>query len=82
MPAVRMNRLRYERESRNLTQLALAHRAGVNPSEISKIENNRIRPYLPVLERLAAALGLTTADAQSLTDDVTMSVDIENGRGK
>ena len=57
-----MTRLQHERRRRGWTQLDLAYHARVQPSEISKIENGRLRPYPAQLTRLARALGVIEPD--------------------
>lgn len=44
------------RESRKLTQKALAERTGVAQGDISKIENSRANPSVQTLQRLAEGL--------------------------
>ncbi len=47
------------RESRDLTQRTLAKRAKVTEAYVSQLESgNRRNPSLPVLKRLAKALGV------------------------
>ncbi len=60
-------RIRSVREQRKMTAQALAQRAGVSKSLISRLENFRITPSLPVLLRIAEALGVS---AGKLLDDV------------
>lgn len=51
--------LRQWRERRGLSLHALAERAGVSYVTISRIENGRMSPTVAMLEKLAAALGIT-----------------------
>ncbi len=51
-----MNNLRKTREKGGFTQLDLAKRADITPSDISKIENNKIYAYPGWRDRLAKAL--------------------------
>lgn len=51
-------RLRSARQKRNLTLRALADAAGCSESLLSKIENGKATPSLPMLHRLATALGV------------------------
>ncbi len=60
-------RIRDERCRRGLTVDALARSAGVSKGLLSKIENFRAVPSLPVLAALARALGL---DLSALVEDV------------
>ncbi|MGH9307498.1 MAG: helix-turn-helix domain-containing protein [Acidimicrobiales bacterium] len=56
------------RRSRDLTQVALAQRAGVNVSQLRKYEAGGSEPSLSALRRLAVALSCTT-DALVFGDD-------------
>lgn len=60
-------RIREERSRRGLTLEGLARAAGVSKGLLSKIENFRAVPSLPVLASLARALGL---DLAALVADV------------
>lgn len=51
--------LREAREAAKLTQMALAHRAGMDMAEISRLESGRRDPRLSTIVRLAAALDVT-----------------------
>jgi len=51
-------RIRKLREAKGLTQTEVARRTGLLPSYVSRIEGNRTNPEIPMLERIAAALGL------------------------
>lgn len=51
------SRVLAERQRQALSQRALAERAGLAPSSISKIENARVSPTYDVMLRLATALG-------------------------
>ena len=51
-------RVRKLREEKGLTQTEVAKRTGLLPSYVSRIEGNRTNPEIPMLERIAAALGL------------------------
>ena len=64
--AQRIGRLRKERE---LTLQQFAARTGLTKSVLSKVENFRVTPSLPSLARIAAALGVTTADLLKGLDD-------------
>ncbi len=63
---LRLDRLRYERRRRFLTQEELAETTGLTPSTISRIEAGIQEPRLSTVKRLAAALGMEPAD---LIDD-------------
>jgi transcriptional regulator with XRE-family HTH domain len=56
------------RRSRDLTQVALAQRAGVNVSQLRKYEAGGSEPSLSALRRLAVALSCTS-DALVFGDD-------------
>lgn len=57
-----MNRLKEIRNERGLSQLRLSLLTGIAPSELSRIENNWIKPYPGWRKRLARALGVTEAE--------------------
>lgn len=46
------------RISQNLTQKELAERTGINQADISKLENGTRNPFLKLLKRLAAGMGM------------------------
>lgn len=54
--AQNVRRLRLERE---LTQEALAQKAGLNTTDVRRIETNRRDPGVKVVGKLAAGLGVT-----------------------
>lgn len=56
------HRLRQLRRANTITLTDLANRAGVSKSLLSKIENGRTLPSLPVLMHLIQALGLYPED--------------------
>ncbi len=53
--------VRRERINAGLTQEQLARRAGVHPSEVSRLEREARDPRLSTIVRLAAALGVEPA---------------------
>jgi transcriptional regulator with XRE-family HTH domain len=58
--------LRATREEREITQQALADRAGISRSYLSDLERGRgVRPTLLTLDRLATALGSSRVEALS-----------------
>lgn len=60
-PAVGSNlgpNLKAAREEREWTQEDLAHHAGIQPAEISRIETGKRDLRLSTIERLAKALGI------------------------
>lgn len=52
------SRLRALRQERELSQRALAERAGLSPNAISLIERDEISPSIATLQRLAGAMGV------------------------
>ena len=57
-----MNKLKEVRNERSLSQLKLSFLTGISPGDISRIENDWIRPYPGWRKRLAKALGTTQAE--------------------
>lgn len=57
-----MNRLREARKEKGLSQLKLAFVTGIPPSEISRIENDWIKPYPGWRKRFARALGVPESE--------------------
>jgi transcriptional regulator with XRE-family HTH domain len=56
-----LNNLQKVRKEKGLSQLKLALMTGIAPSEISRIENDWLKPYPGWRKRLARALGITEA---------------------
>ena len=54
-----MNRLKEVRTGKGFSQLTLAKLTNIAPTDISRIENNWLRPYAGWRKRLARALGVT-----------------------
>ncbi len=54
-------KLRDTRRNRNLTLRDVAEGAGVSEGHLSKVENDKVAPSLPVLHRVAAVLGINLA---------------------
>ncbi len=54
-------KLRDTRRDRKLTLRAVAQGAGVSEGYLSKVENDKVAPSLPVLHRVAAVLGINLA---------------------
>ena len=52
-----MNKLKQARTEKGLSQLKLAFMTGISPGEISRIENDWIKPYPGWRKRLSRALG-------------------------
>jgi len=61
-----VRRLRFEAD---LTQNALAQRAQLHPSRVSRIENGRDNPRWGTVRRLAAGLGVSLAEIAALAED-------------
>lgn len=57
-----MNNLARIRKERGVSQLRLSLLTGIAPGDISRIENNWIRPYPGWRRRLAKALGTTETE--------------------
>ena len=57
-----MNRLKEFRNKRGFSQLRLAMLTGIQPSDISRIENGWHYPYAGWRKRLARALGTTEGE--------------------
>jgi transcriptional regulator with XRE-family HTH domain len=50
--------IKQERQRKGWTQTDLSYHSRVSASEISKIENGRLKPSLGQIERIARALGV------------------------
>ena len=57
--------LKYARRSRNLTQEEVAHRAGVDRSYLSQIENNRKSPTIDVFVAVCQAIGVRASEVMA-----------------
>lgn len=57
--------LRRYREGRGLRQIELARRAGVTPTAVCLLEQGKRNPSLPMLGRLADALGLDDGERRT-----------------
>jgi len=57
-----VNKLQKVRKEKGLSQLKLSMMTGIAPGDISRIENNWLRPYPGWRKRLARALGTTEAE--------------------
>jgi transcriptional regulator with XRE-family HTH domain len=53
--------IRYLRQSKRLPQAALAAALGISPSYLSQLEGDKREPTIPLLRRLAEALGAPAA---------------------
>jgi len=70
-----MKRLTILREQRGWTKAELGRQAAMHPSTVGKIENGREVPYPGELAKLARALGVRSADANALMEEVRTSAD-------
>lgn len=61
-----MKKLQHYREQRNWSQTRLAEKSGVSQTYISELEAGKKQPTIPIIKKLAAALGVTV---QELLDD-------------
>lgn len=57
-----MNKLQKVRKEKGFSQLRLAMLTGIAPGDISRIENDWLKPYPGWRKRLARALGVTEAE--------------------
>ncbi len=57
-----MNSLKKVRNEKGLSQLKLALMTGIAPGDISRIENDWLRPYPGWRKRLARALGVPESE--------------------
>jgi|GEM_PF-1206847 len=55
-------RLRFLREQRDISGMALSKQVGVVPSQISKIENGVTNPSFDLLEKICAVFGITMSE--------------------
>lgn len=62
-----MKRLAKERSKRNMTQSDLAFELRIHPSQISKIENGRMKPFKPAEKKLESFFGM---DIDTLLEEV------------
>lgn len=65
-----VKRITVERQKHSWTKWELARRARIHPARVGQIENGRVIPYPVEVQRLAFALGIEEADADSLIRDV------------
>jgi transcriptional regulator with XRE-family HTH domain len=65
-----MLRITVLRNEKGWSRSELARRAKLQPSDISKIENGRMRPYDGQLRRIARALKVADSDADGLLCEI------------
>jgi len=58
------------RRQQGLSQAGLARKANLNQNTVCLVESGRFRPYDSQLLKLAKALGVPKAEAQSLLEEV------------
>ena len=56
------DRVKRERVKLAIRQDDLAHKAGITPTTLSRIERNESEPHVSTIRALAKALGVTPAD--------------------
>lgn len=66
-----MKRLTVLRTQQGWTKAELGRRAKMHPTSIGKIESGRQVPYQVELVKLARALGLPSAEAATLMEEVS-----------
>jgi transcriptional regulator with XRE-family HTH domain len=54
--------IRAIRREQELSQMALAHRSGIDPRHLSELERHNKKPGLRTVMRLIAGLGMTNAE--------------------
>lgn len=62
-----MKRLVRERRKRNMTQTDLAFELRIHPSQLSKIENGRMKPFKPAQKKLSKFFNM---EIDELLEDV------------
>jgi len=67
-----MSNLQKVRKEKGLSQLKLSMMTGIAPGDISRIENDWLRPYPGWRKRLARALGVS--EQELFSDDVNLEV--------
>jgi transcriptional regulator with XRE-family HTH domain len=55
-------RLRNVRKEKNITQITLSEKAGIETTYLSDLENAKKEPCLRVIDMLATGLGVTMSD--------------------
>jgi transcriptional regulator, XRE family len=55
-------RLKQLREAKNMTQTELSVRSGVSQTYISDLEAGKKQPTIPIVKKLAAALGVSVSE--------------------
>lgn len=65
MDNLKRTKLFVERRRRGWSQQTLAHLAGIQASDVSRIETGRLHPYPSQAQRLARVLGIEIEDIQA-----------------
>lgn len=65
MDNLKRTKLFVERRRRGWSQQTLAHLAGLQAADVSRIETGRLQPYPSQAERLARVLGIGIEDLQA-----------------
>jgi transcriptional regulator with XRE-family HTH domain len=56
------------REEMGLTQEAVAHKAGVHPTWVSRLEGGKLNPSWGMVSRVAEALGIKASELAKATE--------------
>jgi transcriptional regulator with XRE-family HTH domain len=56
------SRIRYFRQLKNMSQLALANEANINPAFLGHLERNIKHPTIQTLEKITSALGISLSE--------------------
>lgn len=62
------NLIKYRRHEKNLTQKQLADKAGISLMSVQRYERNERKPTVEILEKIAAAFGISVANLMGITD--------------
>ncbi|MFC4424307.1 cupin domain-containing protein [Cupriavidus pampae] len=69
-------RLKHARLNRRLSLRQLAEKVGCTESFLSKVENNKVRPSLPMIHKIAVNLGISVASLFSEEPDSAGAVTV------
>lgn len=58
----------YVRRREGMTQEEVAHRAGVHPTWVSRVESGRFDPRWSTVRRIAEAMGVTMTELVSIAE--------------
>ena len=62
--------IRYFRSEAELTQVELAHRVEIHPTEISRLESGKRNPKWETMKRLAKGLGVDCAEMVKFAEEL------------